>query len=206
MYDLNASSIVSGDASTANIAKVSMPASKRALAHCPSIIGKRIKSQSSLLMPNCKRFITCFGALIFKDPLMALTMNLSSTPTNSPTRCMLGESNCHMFSMRNQSRVFQSLLSTEGIQSSNMPLSRFSRKMLLLKSSSIYKRDMKKRLYVERSNLREFFQLHSYVTENTKNRLAQNNVMIAVIPGGLTSILQPLDISLNKPFKLFIHA
>lgn len=41
----------------------------------------------------------------------------------------------------------------------------------------------------------------SHVTESTKNRLAQNNTKIAVIPGGLTSMLQPLDVSLNKPFK-----
>ena len=27
------------------------------------------------------------------------------------------------------------------------------------------------------------------------------NTSLAVIPGGLTSVLQPLDVSLNKPFK-----
>lgn len=37
---------------------------------------------------------------------------------------------------------------------------------------------------------------HSHITEN----LVGNNAKIAVIPGGLTSMLQPLDVSLNKSF------
>ena len=39
----------------------------------------------------------------------------------------------------------------------------------------------------------------AHVTERVKT--ARENTNLAVIPGGLTSILQPLDISLNKPFK-----
>ena len=41
----------------------------------------------------------------------------------------------------------------------------------------------------------------SHITENSKARLSRTNMDIAVIPGGLTSLLQPLDVSLNKPFK-----
>jgi len=34
-----------------------------------------------------------------------------------------------------------------------------------------------------------------------KQALRQTNTDVAVIPGGLTSVLQPLDACLNKPFK-----
>jgi hypothetical protein len=41
----------------------------------------------------------------------------------------------------------------------------------------------------------------SHLNENIKNRLVWNNTEIAVIPGGLTLILQPLDACLNEPFN-----
>ena len=41
----------------------------------------------------------------------------------------------------------------------------------------------------------------AHVTDSVKTAIARENTNLAVIPGGLTSILQPLDISLNKPFK-----
>ena len=41
----------------------------------------------------------------------------------------------------------------------------------------------------------------AHVTDTVKASLKRENTDIAVIPGGLTSILQPLDVSLNKPFK-----
>ena len=43
------------------------------------------------------------------------------------------------------------------------------------------------------------FQAH--LVDSVKRAVHQTNADIAVIPGGLTSILQPLDVSLNKPFK-----
>ena len=39
------------------------------------------------------------------------------------------------------------------------------------------------------------------VTDPVKASFKRENTDLAVIPGGLTSLLQPLDVSLNKPFK-----
>ena len=40
-----------------------------------------------------------------------------------------------------------------------------------------------------------------HLTEAVKDLLARRNVDVAVIPGGLTPVLQPLDKCINKPFK-----
>ena len=42
---------------------------------------------------------------------------------------------------------------------------------------------------------------HSHLTEKVKEKCRSMNTTVAVIPGGLTSMLQPLDVCLNKPFK-----
>ena len=41
----------------------------------------------------------------------------------------------------------------------------------------------------------------AHKTEAVKQRFYEKRTDLAVIPGGLTSRLQPLDVSLNKPFK-----
>jgi transposase-like protein len=41
----------------------------------------------------------------------------------------------------------------------------------------------------------------AHKTDAVKKRFREKNTDLAVIPGGLTSRLQPLDVSLNKPFK-----
>ena len=43
--------------------------------------------------------------------------------------------------------------------------------------------------------------IRGHLTTNTKKRLARINSDAAVIPGRLTSLVQPLDVCLNKPFK-----
>ena len=45
----------------------------------------------------------------------------------------------------------------------------------------------------------------SHLTPNTKKQLAVTCTDSAVISGGLTSLVQPLDICLNKPFKDRVH-
>ena len=48
-------------------------------------------------------------------------------------------------------------------------------------------------------------QFKAHVTESTKRLATKLKTHLAVIPGGLTSQLQPLDLSVNKPFKGFMH-
>ena len=40
-----------------------------------------------------------------------------------------------------------------------------------------------------------------HLEESVKEKFNEYNIDLAVIPGGLTSIYQPLDIAINKPFK-----
>lgn len=44
-------------------------------------------------------------------------------------------------------------------------------------------------------------QFRSHLTENVKRRLEEQKIIPAVIRGGLTSMLQPLELCLNKQFK-----
>ena len=42
----------------------------------------------------------------------------------------------------------------------------------------------------------------AHLIDQAKQHLKENNTSTAVIPGGLTSVIQPLDVSLNKPDPL----
>ena len=48
-------------------------------------------------------------------------------------------------------------------------------------------------------------QFRAHITETTKKNFKEVKTQIAVIPGGLTSQLQPLDVSINKPFKVLMR-
>ena len=45
----------------------------------------------------------------------------------------------------------------------------------------------------------------AHFTDKVKEAFAKCNTKLLTIPGGCTSVLQPLDISLNKPFKSYIR-
>ena len=52
-----------------------------------------------------------------------------------------------------------------------------------------------------RKSLLVYDVFEGHVTKSMKAPFARENTKLAVIPGGLTPILQPLDDALNKPFK-----
>ena len=40
-----------------------------------------------------------------------------------------------------------------------------------------------------------------HLTDSVKNQLRKMKTELVVIPGGMTSVLQQMDVSINKPFK-----
>ncbi|KAG7167587.1 Pogo transposable element-like 80 [Homarus americanus] len=54
---------------------------------------------------------------------------------------------------------------------------------------------------LRKNSLLVWDQFSAHRTENTKRLAKELNTQQAVIPGGLTSQLQLLDVSINKPFK-----
>ena len=47
--------------------------------------------------------------------------------------------------------------------------------------------------------------MRAHITDTSKEAIRANNSLPAVIPGGLTKLLQPLDISVNRGFKLVLR-
>ena len=45
----------------------------------------------------------------------------------------------------------------------------------------------------------------AHISASSESKLRANKVYSSVIPGGCTSVLQPLDVSLNKPFKSLLR-
>ncbi|CAG8751711.1 644_t:CDS:1, partial [Acaulospora morrowiae] len=45
----------------------------------------------------------------------------------------------------------------------------------------------------------------AHLTDSIKKEMKKTNAYVVVIPGGLTSMCQPLDVSINRPFKIAIR-
>jgi hypothetical protein len=44
-----------------------------------------------------------------------------------------------------------------------------------------------------------------HISDRIRNRLRNKNTNLVTIPSGMTSQLQPFDMSINKPFKHLVH-
>jgi len=51
------------------------------------------------------------------------------------------------------------------------------------------------------STMMVYDSFRGHLEESVKTKFRDNHVDLAVIPGGLTSLCQPLDVTINKPFK-----
>ena len=58
---------------------------------------------------------------------------------------------------------------------------------------------------MKRKSLLVFDSFRAHLVPGVEGKLREENTDICVIPGGLTSQLQPLDVCLNKPFKQGMH-
>ena len=58
---------------------------------------------------------------------------------------------------------------------------------------------------LKKPSLLVYDQFRAYVTESTKRLTTILKRHLTVIPGGLNRQLQPLDVSVNKPFKGFMQ-
>ena len=92
-----------------------------------------------------------------------------------------------------------------------------SKYIKLCVSSDVGKKEIrserKRTCFLRRSNMRRpggfantqsllvWDSFSAHLTDTVKQQLRENKTATAVIPGGLTSLVQPLDVCLNKPFK-----
>ena len=51
------------------------------------------------------------------------------------------------------------------------------------------------------STMMVYDSFRGHLKESVKTKFRDNGIDLAVIPGGLTSVCQPLDVTINKPFK-----
>ena len=60
--------------------------------------------------------------------------------------------------------------------------------------------------YITSKGERSILCLHAHLTASVVAEYQKQQIHKAVIPGGCTSILKPLDVSLNKPFKALLRS
>jgi hypothetical protein len=71
--------------------------------------------------------------------------------------------------------------------------------------NDLIRRVWKKRPHASTRCLLSLNSFRGHLTQNTKTVLQACNTDLVVIPGGMTSILQALDVVVNKPFKDYLR-
>ena len=57
------------------------------------------------------------------------------------------------------------------------------------------------RAYLNQPSMLVLDAFKGHLTDSVENQLCKMNTELVIIPGGITSVLQPMDVSINKPFK-----
>jgi hypothetical protein len=55
--------------------------------------------------------------------------------------------------------------------------------------------------FLNQPSMCALYAFKGHVTDSVKDQLQKKKTKLVVIPGGMRSVMQPLDISINKPFK-----
>jgi len=57
------------------------------------------------------------------------------------------------------------------------------------------------RAYLNQPSMLVLDAFKGHLTDSVENQLCKMNTELVVMPGGITSVLQPMDVSINMPFK-----
>ena len=57
----------------------------------------------------------------------------------------------------------------------------------------------------EDSSMLVYDSFRGHLKKSVKQKFCESGIHLAIIPDGLTNICQPLDVSINKPFKDKLH-
>ena len=62
-------------------------------------------------------------------------------------------------------------------------------------------RGRRPRVFLNQPSMLVLVAFKGHLTDSVKNQLRKMNTELVVMPGGITSVLQPMDLSINKPSK-----
>ncbi|CAG8644538.1 10171_t:CDS:2 [Paraglomus occultum] len=157
-------------------------------------IGQKLPQEIQQKVANFHEFIKNIRLQNNFDPTRII--NLDETPVffdmvGALTIDYKGVKTVHIRTTGNDKNRFTCVLAVLGDGTKLPP-------MVIFKGKRLQKGDYPPDVIV-RMNKNDSFRGH--LTQTVKSKCQEKNLVLGVIPGGLTSIVQPLDVSINKPFK-----